>query len=156
MTFVVAARRPGTKPSLVASMPASLFGRFANNGRETASNSGGKPEVAHPKDDAVRSEKYLRLVAQRPCKNCHRRGPSQAAHPPPKGKQIKQDDREAFPLCADGPRRKGCHPKFDNYDLMPHAAAVKQAKKWGAETRAEIQAEGTWPKRLPMFPGDKS
>lgn len=153
MTFVVAPRRPGCKPSIAASLPASLFGKFAPNGGGPASNAGGKPEVAHRKDEAVRSEPYLRLVALRPCKNCGRRGPSQAAHPPPKGKQIKQDDREAFPLCADGPRRKGCHPKFDNYDLMPHAAAVKQAKKWGAETRAEIEAEGKWPKKLAKWGG---
>jgi hypothetical protein len=119
-----------------------------------ASKSVEKPEVAHPKDDIVRSEAYRRLVAARPCKNCGRHKRSQAAHVPPEGKGIKVDDRETFPLCCDGPRYKGCHPKFDQYELMPRDKAVKQGRKWAAETRAEIQAEGLWPKNLPK-PGKK-
>ena len=31
------------------------------------------------------------------------------------------------------------------------AAAVKQGKQWAAETRAEIEAAGEWPKRLPKW-----
>lgn len=147
MATVVAPRRPGCKPSLIASMPASLFGKFTLNGKGLEPST----EAAAPKDDAVRSEPYLRLVAARPCINCQRRGPSQAAHLPPAGKQVKQDDRETFPLCADGPRRRGCHPKFDNYELMPHAAAVKQGKRWAAQTRAAIEAAGKWPKKLPKW-----
>lgn len=107
--------------------------------------------VARPKESVVEHEGYRRLVAARPCMNCHRQRRSQAAHPPPTGKGIKADDRECFPLCCDGPRYKGCHPKFDNYELMPHDKAVKQAKKWGAQTRREVEAEGAWPKDLPRY-----
>jgi hypothetical protein len=114
-----------------------------------------KPEAALPKDAPVRSEPYRRLVAARPCKNCGRQRHSQAAHVPPAGKAIKQDDRETFPLCADGPYGKGCHPKFDQFELMPRDKAVRQGRKWAAETRAEIEADGTWPKRLPKWKGKR-
>jgi len=112
-----------------------------------------KPEVAYPKDEPVRSESYLRLVAARPCANCGRQKNSQAAHLPPDGKGIKQDDRETFPLCADGPKRRGCHTKFDQYELMPREQAMRQGRKWAAKTRREIEAEGLWPKRLPKWKG---
>jgi hypothetical protein len=162
---VVVGRRPGSTPSLLSSMPQSLFGKFTTNGK--ASDAVTKPEVtsraskrkkssipalAHPKDDAVRSEPYLRLVAARPCIHCKRQKNSQAAHLPPTGKQIKQDDRETFPMCADGPRRRGCHTKFDNYELFPRDQAMKQGRKWGAQTRRAIEAEGLWPKNLAKWP----
>lgn len=118
---------------------------------ERASKKEAKPEVGRPKESAVRSEAYRRLVAARPCKNCGRQKASQAAHVPPNGKAIKQDDLETFPLCADGPRRRGCHSKFDQYELFPHDLAVKQGRKWAAETRREIEAEGLWPKNLPKW-----
>jgi hypothetical protein len=169
MATVVATRRPGSKPSLLDSMPPGSFGKFSTNGKgeqlhralhEKAKGAPGAAKavrelrggLSHSKDAPVRSEPYLRLVAARPCKNCGRQKHSQAAHLPPDGKAIKQDDRETFPLCADAPRRKGCHPKFDQYELMPHDKAVKQGRKWARETREEIEAEGLWPKNVPKWP----
>lgn len=113
----------------------------------------GNPEVARPKDNVVRSEPYLRLVAARACKNCGRERHSQAAHPPPEGKAIKQDDRLAFPLCTVGAKRNqlGCHEQFDRYQLGDRAWTMKMAKLWGRETRAEIIAEGKWPAKLPKY-----
>lgn len=111
-----------------------------------------KAEVAHPKQDAVRSEPYRRLVALQPCRNCHIQGWSQAAHPPPSGKAIKEDDLDCFALCTTRPGPKGavegCHPKFDSYQLFPHDKAVKKAKQWAAETRADIFAADLMPKKL--------
>lgn len=107
--------------------------------------------LAHPKDQPVESEPYRRLVAALPCCNCHRQGRSQAAHVPPDGKSIKLDDRLTFPLCADGPRYRGCHPKFDNYELMPRPKAVKKGLQWAAETREQIDAAGEWPRGLPKY-----
>lgn len=113
------------------------------------------PAGSIPKENPVRSEAYRRLVASMPCKQCHVQGYGQAAHPPPAGKAIKQDDRGCFSLCTTraGPQGaiEGCHPKFDSYKLMPHDAAVKQAAIWGAETRAEIIAADEWPKKLPRI-----
>lgn len=123
----------------------------AQKAESRSSKAAAKPEVAHQKENAVRSEPYRRLVAARPCKNCGRQKRSQAAHVPPDGKGIKVDDRETFPLCCDGPRYKGCHPKFDGYELFPRDQAVKQGKRWAAETRREIEAEGLWPAKLPKW-----
>lgn len=103
------------------------------------------------KDNAVRSEAYRRLVAAMPCKHCGRIGRSQAAHPPPQGKALKQDDRLVFPLCADELMRRGCHPRFDNYELFTHEVALAWAAQWAFETRAEIIAAGQWPAGLPLF-----
>ncbi len=113
------------------------------------------PFSSHPKEECVEHEGYRRLVAARPCENCGRQKRSQAAHVPPDGKGMKRDDRLTFALCCDGPRFKGCHPKFDQYELMPHDKAVAQGLKWARKTRREIAAAGKWPKNLPAWPGDK-
>lgn len=123
-----------------------------------ASKPAAKPEVARPKDDIVRSEKYLRLVASMPCKNCLRHGHSQAAHLPPDAKGKKVSDLETFALCADGPRagQRGCHPQFDQYKLGDRAWTVRQGKRWAAETRREISDAGEWPKGLRGEPEEKA
>lgn len=112
-----------------------------------------EPRAARPKEEPQRCEEYRRLVAARACKNCGRQKHSQAAHVPPDGKGIKRDDRLTFPLCTDGPGFRGCHQQFDNYELMPKPEAVRQGMRWAAETRAEIDAEGAWPKGLPKWKG---
>lgn len=104
-----------------------------------------------PKENAVEHEGYRRLVAGFPCARCFVWGYSQAAHPPPTGKGIKEDDRECFPLCCTREGQIGCHYLFDNYKLMPHDAAVEQAKQWGRETRAKVINRGLWPKGLAMW-----
>lgn len=127
--------RPGRNP-IVAAAFAGL----------RAGDTPGK--VAHAKEAPVRSEKYRRLVAAMPCIHCGIAGRSQAAHVPPSGKGIKQDDRETFPLCADGPGTIGCHARFDQFKLWPKQAAVAQGLRWARETRAAILAAGLWPKGL--------
>lgn len=109
------------------------------------------PARPMPKDAAVRSEAYRRLVAAKPCKHCGRIGRSQAAHPPPEGKSIKHDDRKCFALCCDELMRKGCHPRFDQYELCTHDVALRWAATWAFETRAEILAAGEWPPGLELF-----
>jgi hypothetical protein len=117
----------------------------------TATYSGGTSGRPIPKENPVRSERYLRLVAALPCKACGRLGRSQAAHLPPDGKQIKQDDRLTFPLCADQPGALGCHSKYDRYILFPREQAMEQGKRWAADTRAQIRMAGAWPKNLPEW-----
>lgn len=104
-----------------------------------------------PKESSVRSEEYRRLVAALPCKHCQIQGFSQAAHVPPDGKGIKQDDRQIFALCCDRPGAQGCHPKFDQYKLFPHAVAMEIATAWAADTRRQIEARGDWPANLPKW-----
>ena len=110
--------------------------------------------VASPKENAVRSEPYRRLVAALSCCACGVEDYSQAAHPPPTGKGRKEDDRECFPLCCDRPLVVGCHFKFDQYQLVPEDMMRAQAAFWGANTRTEIYHAGNWPVGLPAFKGD--
>lgn len=112
---------------------------------------GGTSGEAVEKERPVRSEAYRRLVAARPCKGCGIQGYSQAAHPPPTGKGIKESDMECFPLCCTRPGNLGCHCAFDQYFLVPPDQMRERAAKWAAETRAEIEADGDWPKGLPRF-----
>ena len=108
--------------------------------------------AAVPKDDAVVSEPYRRLVAALPCKVCGIAGISQAAHPNTgKGAGLKTDDRECFPLCCDQPGRVGCHPKFDQGALFTKAVRRELEPAWGADTRRTIKAHGLWPKGVPEW-----
>lgn len=106
--------------------------------------------VASPKQNAIEHEGYRRLVAALPCIRCGVWYQSQAAHPPPTGKGIKEDDRECFPLCCTRPLITGCHVEFDQYRLVRPDLMRLQAARWGMLTRARIIEEGNWPKRLPM------
>lgn len=107
--------------------------------------------VVRAKEDVVRSEPYRRLVAAMPCCACRIEGYSQAAHVPPDGKGIKQDDREIFAMCCTRPSVPGCHVLFDQYKLFPKVEAREMGRKWAAETRATIIAEGNWPDGLPRW-----
>ncbi len=106
------------------------------------------------KDDALRSEPYRRLVAAMPCAYCRREKHSQHAHTngAQKGKGIKNDDRDAMPLCADDYGLPGCHTRFDNYALFANREEHRRmGAQWAAETRAQIEASGLWPKNLPRW-----
>jgi hypothetical protein len=107
-----------------------------------------------PKENAVRSEEYRRLVAALPCAHCGIHGISQHAHEnEQKGKSLKLDDRRAMPLCADQPGREGCHKKFDEYRLLlgGRGAHVAMGNYWAERTRAVIIEAGKWPKNLPPW-----
>lgn len=103
------------------------------------------------KDNPIRSEAYRRLVAAMPCANCMREKHSQHAHTngANKGRGIKNDDRDAMPLCADDFGIAGCHTRFDNYALFADRDEHRRmGAQWAAETRAKIEASGQWPKNL--------
>jgi hypothetical protein len=112
---------------------------------------GGLPLAPCPKQNAVESEPYRRLVALFPCMSCGIENYSQAAHPPPTGKGIKEDDRECFPLCCTRLLITGCHVEFDNYRLVPTDQMREVAAEWGAKTRARIKNLKLWPKGVPEF-----
>lgn len=104
-----------------------------------------------PKEDAVRSEPYRRLVAALPCKACGIQGFSQAAHLPTTGKGIKQDDRLIFALCCTRVGIPGCHADFDQYRMFTRPLAMTVGAAWAADTRRQIIAAGQWPKNLPIY-----
>ena len=107
--------------------------------------------ISVPKENRVEHEGYRRLVAALPCSHCRIAGYSQAAHPPPTGKSIKEDDRKCFPLCCTRPGITGCHADFDQYRLIPTADMRAQAAAWGRQTRATIERNGDWPAGLARF-----
>jgi hypothetical protein len=107
--------------------------------------------VASPKEDAVRSEPYRRLVAAMPCKACGIQSYSQAAHLPTEGKGIKQDDRLIFALCCTRVGIPGCHADFDQYRMFSRLIAMTVGAAWAADTRRQILAAGQWPKNLPLY-----
>lgn len=110
------------------------------------------PAAPVEKGEYLRCEEYRRVVAGLPCIACGIVGSSQAAHANRgKGAGLKTDDRTCFPLCCDRPGVKGCHPKFDQYELYPKAAAALVAEAWGADTRRRIVMKGLWPAALPQW-----
>jgi len=104
--------------------------------------------TSFPKANPVRSEAYRRLVAALPCINCGVWMYSQAAHPPPTGKGIKESDLDCFPLCCARPDITGCHADFDQYRLVPKSDMRSLAGHWAEETRQTISNNGDMPKGL--------
>jgi hypothetical protein len=104
-----------------------------------------------PKQSAVRSEPYRRLVAALPCRACGIQGYGQAAHLPPDGKGIKQDDRQIFSLCCTRVGIPGCHQDYDQYRMFSREEAMVVGIAWAADTRRQIVAMGKWPKNLPRL-----
>lgn len=98
----------------------------------------------------ARSEAYRRLVAALPCINCGRVGHSQHAHTNAgKAKGMKNDDRDAMPLCADDYGLLGCHSRFDRYALfLDRAEHVRMGAQWAEKTRQQIETMGLWPRNL--------
>ena len=103
------------------------------------------------KQNAIRSEAYRRLVAAMPCKKCGIQGYSQAAHVPPDGRGIKQDDRLTFALCCVRVGIPGCHQDYDQWRMFPREIAVTVGHAWAADTRRYFEARGKWPKSLPKW-----
>ena len=112
------------------------------------------PALAIQKENAVRSEEYRRLVAALPCKNCGIVGYSQAAHLPPDGKGIKQDDRQIFPLCCTRVGITGCHSDYDQYRMFTRPVAMEVGLAWAAGIRRQIIAKGLWPASLARMEGE--
>lgn len=105
------------------------------------------------KENPLKSEPYRRLVASLPCINCGRVGHSQHAHTNAlKAKGMKNDDRDAMPLCADDYGILGCHSRFDRYALfLDRAEHVRMGKEWAEQTRNQIETMGLWPRNLPRW-----
>jgi hypothetical protein len=140
--FVVGKPRSPVMLGLLALEAAAKKGKVAKT----------EPQLAHPKENAARSEEYRRLVAALPCYHCGVVGHSQAAHPPPTGKGIKESDLECFPLCTLRKQGRkiveGCHKPFDNYELIPKARMPAFIRKAVRSTQEQILAAGDWPKKL--------
>lgn len=113
-----------------------------------------KAAGSFPKTVAKRSEPYRRFAASLACANCGVSGHSQAAHPPPTGKGVKEDDELVFPLCTLRTEGRdiveGCHKPFDNYELMPKEQMPAAVKRWVRATQTAALKAGKWPKAWPI------
>jgi hypothetical protein len=115
-----------------------------------------EPLATLPKENAVYSEPYRRIVAAMPCVVCGIHGYSQAAHPPPTAKGRKEDDRLTFALCtihpdASGQLVNGCHFEFDQMQMVPREDMRSVAGHWAKQTRQQIRDAGQWPASVPHF-----
>ena len=127
-------------PDRVRSVPAVTPGAFrAPQLVATA------PATPIAKDNPVRSQQYLRVVASLPCIACGIQGYSQAAHLPPEAKGMKQSDLLTFPLCCTRVGIPGCHQDYDQYRLFPRDAAMTVGRAWAADTQRRIHSMGLWP-----------
>lgn len=130
-------------PDRLRSMPTVVPGAFrAPLAVATA------PAAPIAKDNPVRSQQYLRVVASLPCIACGIQGHSQAAHLPPEAKGMKQSDLLTFPLCCTRVGIPGCHQDYDQYRLFPRDAAMTVGQAWAADTQRRIHAMGLWPKGM--------
>jgi hypothetical protein len=99
--------------------------------------------VPAPKENALRSEPYLRLVAALPCAWCGIEGYSQAAHANQgKGTGIKASDATAMPLCGPRPtsRTGGCHALLDRGGLLTKDQRREFEELWANRTRMRLRA----------------
>lgn len=107
------------------------------------SYSGGTTGPAPKAPPPVRSKSYLMRVASLPCYHCRIEGYSQAAHPNSgKARGKKLSDAGCFPMCCDRPGVKGCHARFDQYELVPWEqmpAYEAAALAWTMEQLGEMK-----------------
>lgn len=109
-----------------------------------------EPVSAIPKEDAVRSEEYRRVVADMPCIRCGYPAPSQAAHADMgKGGHIKTDDRTCFPACATRPGVIGCHELIGSTGTYTRDERRALEADYAVRTRKAILDTGKWPTNLP-------
>ena len=105
-----------------------------------------------PKLDLQRSRPYREAVAKLRCIFCGAENRSNHAHANSgKGKALKEDDRNAFPLCVDQPGQEGCHTQHDQRRLIPNLSRELYAAleaEWARRTRAQIIDAGLWPANL--------
>ena len=109
--------------------------RLERPGVYSGTTAGPAPKAPEP----VRDEDYRRWVASLPCYECRIHGYSQCAHPNSgKAKGKKQSDAGCFPMCCDRPGVKGCHSRFDQYEIVSRAEMPqyeRAALAWTQEQR---------------------
>jgi hypothetical protein len=108
--------------------------------------------VAQPKENALVSEAYRRLVRAMPCIRCGHPPQSQFCHADlGKGMGLKTDDRRGWPGCGPHDGQPGCHHYLGTSGKLPKAVRRALEHDYAVKTRAAIVAAGTWPKGLPVW-----
>lgn len=95
--------------------------------------------VASPKDDILRSKRYLQRVAALPCFNCGIEGISQAAHADEgKGMSIKTSDDTCYPLCGTTPGNPGCHHRIGTAGMFTKDERRRFEKLAAEDTKQKL------------------
>jgi very-short-patch-repair endonuclease len=104
-------------------------------------------DLAHAKEDAVRSPTYLANVRRLLCANCGLEGMSEAAHVNRgKGMSIKAPDNHTMPLCSFRRGSKAdCHGRYDLYQLGDKHQSADMGEAWALNTYDTL-------KRMRMVP----
>jgi len=104
--------------------------------------------VLVPKENAIQHTGYMDLVRAMACMHCGHPPRSDFAHADQgKGQGIKTDCRRGFPLC------RACHHLIGSTGTLGRDERRRLEDEYGARTRARIEADGTWPARLPRWEG---
>ena len=102
--------------------------------------------VLVPKENVIQHSGYMNVVRALPCMHCGRPPRSDFAHADQgKGIGIKTDSRRGFPLC------RTCHHLIGSTGALGREERRRLETEYGARTRAQIEADGTWPARLPRW-----
>lgn len=109
-----------------------------------ASMSGSTSGVAIEKENAVQHQGYMAAVRRLGyCMRCKRPCRPQFCHRDEgKGTGIKTDVRQGWPGCD------GCHRFVGSSGNLPKPQRRAEEDRLAAETRAEVERRGWWPKRL--------
>ena len=120
--------------------PPAVVQRVERAGTYSGTTTGPEPKEPAP----VRDEGYRRWVASLPCFECRIHGYSQCAHPNSgKAKGVKLGDDGCFPMCCDRPGVKGCHSRFDQYEIVSHSDMPdyeRRALEWTQKQREGAMA----------------
>lgn len=150
MPVVVKSPIPKRGPSILDIAWAGL--RAADKKKERAATRD-EPELALPKEQASQDGTYMAIVRRLDCRRCGKpagpkRGNDFCHSDEGKGMGIKTDVRRGWAGC---PR---CH-KAVGEGTMPRAEKRRLNDEYAASTRAEVEAKGLWPKKLPKWKGKK-
>ena len=101
-----------------------------------------------PKEAPRQHQGYMNLVRAMACMHCGKAPRSQFCHADQgKGAGIKTDCRRGWPGCA------ACHYLIGSTGKLGRDERRRLEAEYGARTRAQILANGTWPARLPLWGG---
>jgi hypothetical protein len=90
-------------------------------------------------EEPLRDKSYRRWVASLPCYECRIHGYSQCAHGNTgKAKGRKNSDEGCFPLCADRVGVKGCHSRFDQYEIVSRADMPEYERRAAEWTKEQL------------------
>lgn len=109
-----------------------------------------KSQLALPKEHASQDGTYMAIVRRLACRRCGNPPPSEKKgnefchRDEGKGTSLKTDVREGWSGCPP------CH-KAVGEGKMPRPEKRRLNLEYAASTRAEVEALGLWPKKLPKW-----